>query len=135
MPIIEAKSNLNVVIGILKRQKCFLITTRPKGKSFEDFWEFPGGKVEKNESLKQALSRELREELSIQTYQRSFTLLDKYKYKISNKIITLYFFICDRWTGKIRPNENQDFKWVNKKNFCNYNFLPSNNKIIKLLSI
>ena len=45
MPIIEAKSNVNVVTGILKKQKFFLITTRPKGKSFADFWEFPGGKV------------------------------------------------------------------------------------------
>lgn len=135
MPIIEAKSNVDVVIGILKKQKYFLITTRPKGKSFEDFWEFPGGKVEKNESLKQALSRELREELSIQTYQKSFILLDTYKYKIFEKTINLYFFICDRWTGTIRPNENQEFKWVNKKDFCNYNFLPSNNKIITILSV
>ena len=135
MPIIEAKSNVNVVTGILKKQKFFLITTRPKGKSFAEFWEFPGGKVEKNESLKPALSRELREELSIQTSQKSFTLLDNYRYKLSDKIVNLYFFICDRWNGKIRPNENQEFKWVSKKNFCNYNFLPSNNKIITLLSV
>ena len=51
-----------VVAAILKKKNFFLISSRPKGKMFENYWEFPGGKVEKDESLKQALCRELKEE-------------------------------------------------------------------------
>lgn len=130
MLITEAKSNTEVVIAILKRNNYFLITSRPKGKAFENFWEFPGGKVEINESLTQALSRELNEELKIKTYQRDFSFLDSYEYEFSDKKINLNFFLCYRWFGRIIPNENQNFTWINKRDIFNFNFLPSNNKII-----
>ena len=122
-----------VVAAILKKKNFFLISSRPKGKMFENYWEFPGGKVEKDESLKQALCRELKEELNIQTHKKDLLFLDSYEYSYSNQIINLNFFLCFKWFGKIQPNDNQELQWIVKKNIINFNLLPSNNKVIKLI--
>lgn len=122
-----------VVVAILKRKNFFLISSRPKGKTYENYWEFPGGKVEKNESLKQALSRELKEELNIQTHKKDLLFLDSYEYSYSNQIINLNFFLCFKWFGKIQSNDNQKLQWIVKKNIINFNLLPSNNKVIRLI--
>ena len=60
------RSMTQVAVGVLIRTDgSFLLTTRPEGKAYAGHWEFPGGKVEQGETVEQALSRELREELGI----------------------------------------------------------------------
>jgi len=61
---------VDVAVGVLIRPDGdFLLTSRPVGKVYAGYWEFPGGKFESGESVEQALSRELFEELGIQTQQ------------------------------------------------------------------
>jgi len=57
-------SRVQVAVGVLIRPDgYFLLTTRPAGKDYAGYWEFPGGKLEQGETVAQALTRELREEL------------------------------------------------------------------------
>ena len=77
-----------VVICILKKRDQFLICSRPKGKEFAGWYEFPGGKVEKNEYLIESLKRELLEELSIKLNTRNMIFLQSYE--ISVKIKKFY---------------------------------------------
>ena len=57
---------VDVAVGVLIRPNGdFLLTTRPPGKVYEGYWEFPGGKLEAGETVEQALRRELQEEIGI----------------------------------------------------------------------
>ena len=75
----------------------------------------------------------LKEELNIQTHKKDLLFLDSYEYSYSNQIINLNFFLCFKWFGKIQPNDNQELQWIVKKNIINFNLLPTNNKVIRLI--
>ena len=65
MQIIEVKNQLVSTIALIDDENKILIGRRPVGKAFENLWEFPGGKVKKNETVEQALIRETKEEINI----------------------------------------------------------------------
>ncbi len=124
-----------VVICILKKREQFLICSRPKGKEFAGWYEFPGGKVEKNEYLIESLKRELLEELSIKLNTKNMIFLQSYEIKRQNKKILLNFFITNKWSGRIKNLENQRIKWVDLKKIRESKILKSNKKIINTLSL
>jgi 8-oxo-dGTP diphosphatase len=126
---------LVVVICILKKREQFLICSRPKGKEFAGWYEFPGGKVEKNEYLVESLKRELLEELSIKLNTKNMIFLQSYEIKRQNKKILLNFFITNKWSGRIKNLENQRIKWVDLKKIRESKILKSNKKIINTLSL
>jgi 8-oxo-dGTP diphosphatase len=126
---------LVVVICILKKREQFLICSRPKGKEFAGWYEFPGGKVEKNEYLIESLKRELLEELSIKLNTKNMIFLQSYAIKRQNKKILLNFFITNKWSGRIKNLENQRIKWVDLKKIRESKILKSNKKIINTLSL
>ena len=117
-----------VVICILKKREQFLICSRPKGKEFAGWYEFPGGKVEKNEYLIESLKRELLEELSIKLNTKNMIFLQSYEIKRQNKKILLNFFITNKWSGRIKNLENQRIKWVDLKKIRESKILKSNKK-------
>ncbi|VAW00840.1 5-methyl-dCTP pyrophosphohydrolase [hydrothermal vent metagenome] len=89
-----------------------LLAQRPTGKSMAGKWEFPGGKVEKNETPEQALVRELREELSIDPCEsclQSFAF-SSVSYPDFHLLMPLY--VCRQWDGIVIPTEGQTLKWV-----------------------
>ena len=95
-----------------------------KRKNFSGFFEFPGGKVEKDECLLEALDREIYEELGIRLDFSKIYYLNNYKILKHN--INLHFFLCLRWFGKIKNKEKQTLKWIVPKELNNYNLLKSN---------
>ena len=121
---IEAKKNINVVACVLKKNKKILIASRPGTKNFSGFFEFPGGKVEKDECLMEALDREIYEELGIRLDFSKIYYLNNYRILKHN--ISLHFFLCLRWFGKIKNKEKQILKWVAPNKLNNYNLLKSN---------
>ena len=121
---IEAKKYINVVACVFKKNEKILITSRPETKNFSGFFEFPGGKVEKDEFLIEALDREINEELGIRLdFSKIYFLND---YRILKHNISLHFFLCLRWFGKIKNKEKQTLKWIAPKELNNYNLLKSN---------
>ena len=121
---IEAKKYINVVACVLKKNGKILIASRPVTKNFSGFFEFPGGKVEKDEFLIEALDREIYEELGIRLNFSKIYYLNNYK--ILKQNISLHFFLCLSWFGKIKNKEKQTLKWIVPKELNNYNLLKSN---------
>ena len=124
MLTIEAKKYINVVACVLKKNGKILIASRPVTKNFSGFFEFPGGKVEKDEFLIEALDREIYEELGIRLNFSKIYYLNNYK--ILKQNISLHFFLCLSWFGKIKNKEKQTLKWIVPKELNNYNLLKSN---------
>ena len=124
MLTIEAKKYINVVACVLKKNEKILIASRPATKNLSGFFEFPGGKVEKDECLIEALDREIYEELGVRLDFSKIYYLNNYKIIKNN--ISLNFFLCLRWFGKIKNKEKQTLKWIAPKKLNDYKLLKSN---------
>lgn len=87
----------------------FLLTSRPAGKVYAGYWEFPGGKLETGESVAQALRRELQEELGItigavQPWKTEYV-------DYPHALVRLNFCKVQDWTGELQMREGQAFSW------------------------
>ena len=127
------KNRLNVVVCIFLKEKKILISSRPNSKTYSNFWEFPGGKVEKNETDFKALKREIYEELSVFISKKNTIIFDSYKYEYPEYKVDLRFYICRKWKGTILPREKQVLKWVYPEELKAKKLLPSNKTIVEKL--
>ncbi|MDC3272829.1 (deoxy)nucleoside triphosphate pyrophosphohydrolase [Hyphomicrobiales bacterium] len=110
-----------------------LINKRPAGKEYEGFWEFPGGKIEHQETPELALIRELREELSIDVESSCIAPLTFNTHDYDNFYLILLLYVCRKWNGVITPMEGQDISWVKVKDIAKYNILPADVPLIPIL--
>jgi 8-oxo-dGTP diphosphatase len=100
-----------VAVGVLLRpvDGAFLLTSRPDGKPYAGYWEFPGGKLEAGESVLEALGRELLEEIGIQVQAAEVWKQAAFDYP--HAMVRLNFCKVTRWVGDIEMRENQNFLW------------------------
>mgnify|MGYP002783872745 CR=1 FL=1 len=111
-----------------------LLVQRPSGKSMEGLWEFPGGKIEKNESPEQALVRELKEELGISVKSDNLVPLHFVSYRYSDFQLVMLVYGCCIWEGSIKLCENQQaFNWVSIENLKDYKMPPADLPILEVL--
>jgi len=104
------RSLTEVAVGVLIRPDgSFLMTSRPAGKAYGGYWEFPGGKVESGESTEQALYRELYEELGICAGQWEAWRSEVVDYP--HALVRLNFFKVSAWTGQLQMREGQQAQW------------------------
>ena len=109
MTVPEA-SRVMVAVGVLLRADgSFLLGSRPAGKPWAGYWEFPGGKLEPGESVEQALGRELHEELGIDVLEAVFWRSCDVDY--SHARVDLRFCKVTRWRGEPHPREGQRLAW------------------------
>jgi 8-oxo-dGTP diphosphatase len=87
----------------------FLLSSRPEGKPWPGYWEFPGGKIEPGETVLQAMKRELMEELNVAITAATpwFTFLMHY----THATVRLHCWRVTAWTGEMRGMEGQQFEW------------------------
>jgi len=124
-------SHTNVVAAIIKKNNLYLIAQRNKNKHLGLKWEFPGGKVNFNEGFKEALIREIKEELNVEVNVHEKIAEEKYK---DAKIdIILHYFQCTLQNGNMVLNEHENYAWVEKKDFNKYDFAEGDGKIINFL--
>ena len=97
MQIIEVKNQLVSTIALIDDENKILIGKRPVGKVFENLWEFPGGKVKKNETVEQALIRETKEEINIDISKNCIAPLVFSTYKSVNVNIIILLFVSRKW--------------------------------------
>ena len=101
---------VDVAVGILiNTDGKVLMASRPAGKAYAGYWEFPGGKVEPNETPELALRRELLEELGINVLSAEPWCCMTHIYPHAN--VRLHCFIIDHWEGTPSPKENQQLQW------------------------
>lgn len=99
-----------VAVGVLlQADGRFLLTSRPPGKVYAGYWEFPGGKLEAGESVEQALRRELMEELGIAIGPATPWRSEAVDYP--HALVQLHFCKVHTWSGDLQMREGQDFAW------------------------
>ena len=112
------ESNVNNFIGktvevaaaVLQRADgSFLLAQRPEGKIWAGYWEFPGGKLEAGETAREALVRELCEELGIEVTTAYPWITRLFTYP--HATVRLSFFRVTEWRGELYPHEGQQFSW------------------------
>jgi len=104
------RSVVDVAVGVLIRPDGeFLLTSRPQGKVYAGYWEFPGGKFEPGETVQQALARELLEELGIHALTIAPWREEMVDYP--HALVRLHFCKVLAWTGDLQMREAQSFAW------------------------
>jgi len=121
----------DVVAAIIKKDNLYLVTQRNRNKYMGLKWEFPGGKVEANETLKEALTREIYEELNIDI--NVYEKLAEESYKDSEINIVLHYFLCSIKDGIIHLNEHEAMQWIDKTDFDKYDFVEGDGNITSLI--
>jgi|TARA_B110000444_G_scaffold196602_1_gene187300 8-oxo-dGTP diphosphatase len=134
MQIIDPKQLIIVAsVALINSDNQILIAQRPKEKHLSGLWEFPGGKVEKNESPENTLIRELKEELNVNINQKCVAPLtfSEFDYKEFNLLLLLY--VCRRWDGDPESMENNPIKWVKSNKLREYKMPPADDSLIYCL--
>jgi len=134
LPLSESAAVVEVVAAVVLRPDGqFLLTRRPEGKIYAGQWEFPGGKVEKNEPLRHALIRELWEELGIQVRVAHPWLTRVFRY--THATVRLHFFRVPEWEGELIARENQGLSWQFPHQVEVSPILPANGPILQALAL
>jgi len=121
----------DVVAAIIKKDDCYLLAKRNKEKYMGLKWEFPGGKVEKDESFEEALSREILEELNVNIEIHNKVAEERFQDDEIN--IVLHYYICSLIDTDIVLSEHEAIEWVKKQDFLNYEFVPGDGDITSLI--
>ena len=134
--LLEPKINnqLKVVVGgLIYQNKKILICQRKEEDDHPLKWEFPGGKVRDFENKKEALRRELKEELSIEIKEMIFFDEYIYEYKKLSKNLKLVFFQIFQFKGDIQNKVHQQLKWIDISKLGDYDFLEGDFKVVNKL--
>lgn len=120
-----------VAAGILVRNKRLFATQRGYG-DYKGFWEFPGGKREEGETMKDALVRELQEELGITIRDGEYVTTIEYHYP--GFYLKMDCFACRKWKGEITLKEHMAGRWLTKEELHDVTWLPADIRFIKDIS-
>ncbi len=110
-----------------------LLAQRPEGKSMAGLWEFPGGKVDAGETPEQALVRELKEELGIDTRSSCLAPIAFASHSYDDFHLLMPLFACRIWEGNVTALEGQKFAWVRPVRLRDYDMPPADEPLVALL--
>lgn len=136
MPIIEAdvpKVVSVASVALIDADNRILLSKRPSGKAMAGLWEFPGGKLEENETPEDCLIRELHEELGITTFKTCLAPFTFTSHSYEHFHLVMFLFLCRKWEGTLHNVEGQAFKWVRPLELKNYSMPPANLSIVAML--
>ena len=122
---------IDVVAAVIKKNNLYFIAQRNRNKHFAYYWEFPGGKVDKQETFENALKREIKEELSINI--KVFNHIASEKHKDEKIDVNVHYFLCESLNDNIILFEHEDMKWLQKNDLKQFKMAPGDSKIIKYL--
>ena len=117
-----------VVTGLIRRGDKLLVGQRPVGHSLAGQWEFPGGKIEKNETPEQALARELDEELGIDAEVGQLKLASTHTYGDTGIVILFYEVLF--WKREPRTIHHMELRWVTPDELKKLLIPDANKKIL-----
>lgn len=126
-------NRIHVAVGVIfsPDKKQVLITKRKAHQHLAGLWEFPGGKVEKDENFLSALKRELDEELGIDVILASHLTTISHNYP--DRDVLLDVWQIDKWFGEPASREDQELAWVDIDKLSHYDFPEANKHITQTL--
>ncbi len=122
MPENFVLKRIEVVAAIIKQDDTIFATQRGYGE-FKGGWEFPGGKIELGETPRQALVREIKEELDVNIQVGDFLHTVEYDYPSFH--LTMHCFICSLLSNEIHLTEHQAARWLDKDSIDSVEWLPA----------
>lgn len=127
---------IRVVAAVIADEGRYLITQRRPTAVLPLLWEFPGGRVEPNESDTDALKREVRHRLSVDIEVGELISFVSHPYE--HYVVDLYLYECKVTAGELRALNVHDFRWATSDEFDQYPFTPADeasmNKLLGLTS-
>lgn len=126
------KPIIQVAAGIIRNEFGQLyLTRRQDGQDFAESLEFPGGKVDGEETPEEALRRELEEEIGIHVL--SAFPYEHFSFDYPNKVIEFFFYLVEEWVGEPFGREGQDGFWIAQSELEEGQFPPANAELIRKL--
>lgn len=120
-----------VVAAVIEEGGRFLVTRRQDGVHLAGLWEFPGGKIDPDETHEAALRREIREEIEADVQVGDLVLATTHVYP--EKAVTLYFYRCTL-AGVPRPLLGQEMRWVDRDELRTLGFPRADEELIRILT-
>ena len=115
---------ITVVAALINKNGKYLIAKRSTGSiDVLGKWEFPGGKVEENESEKHAIEREIKEEFDMNVKAIKFLINNVCEYP--SKTIDLRLYECKYLSGKFHLHDHSEYVFANKNEIINYDLCPA----------
>jgi 8-oxo-dGTP diphosphatase len=131
---LEESKTVEVAAAVLQRPDgAFLLAQRPPGKIWAGYWEFPGGKLEPSETARDALCRELKEELGIEVLTSYPWITRIFTYP--HATVRLHFYRVTEWRGALHPHEGQQFSWQQANDVKVSPLLPANESVLRALAL
>ncbi len=119
----------DVTAAIIIKDNVVFIARRASGEKFAGGWEFPGGKVEANETPEECIQRELYEEFGIKTKAQEFLAESIYEYSTGS--IRLLAYAVEVISGTVTLSVHDEYKWVSVDSLLDYDLLPADIPIAK----
>ena len=123
------KKRINVVGAVLTRGETILAAQRSSTMSLPGMWEFPGGKIEQDESAKEALLRELKEELLCSAEIGKHIQTTEHEYDFGIVILTTYY--CSLTGDEPRLTEHSEIRWIHVTELDQLNWAPADIPAVK----
>ncbi len=129
IPAKRSYKKIDAVIGIIEKNGKFLVQKRPSSGLLADLWEFPGGKINKQETAEQALKREIKEEIGAEILHERF--LTKVRHSYTQFQVSLHAYSCDLKKDPILDRNRH--RWVSLRGLRQYPFPSGSAKVIEFL--
>lgn len=129
--MVTPKTQINAVAAVIEKDGKFLITKRMEHSPMGHCWEFPGGKIERGETIEQCAVRECLEEIGV-TIEPLRRLREEY-YDYPHGYVHLWFVLCRLVEGEPRPIECREVRWIEPHQFPDFEFPPADVNVIEEL--
>lgn len=124
---------INVVGAAIVKDGKVLCAQRGEGRSLAGFWEFPGGKIEPHETARQALHREIEEELLCEVEVADEVCTSSYDYDFGTVVLTS--FVCHLLSGTPRLTEHHEIRWLVPSEMPALHWAPADQEAVRLISV
>ncbi|MFM2483131.1 8-oxo-dGTP diphosphatase MutT [Celerinatantimonas sp. YJH-8] len=126
---------VDVVVGVIVKGAQILIAKRSETQHQGGLWEFPGGKVESDESQPQALVRELNEELGLEVESECCEKMFDIQHQYPDKQVILHIYWVEHFAGQAEGKEGQPIRWVDYQDLSHYEFPAANHPILQAIAM